>query len=483
MVIKLYTDGNPMKSLLKKILITTALCLMPLMAMAEFVFINDGSILKGSIVAEDAKTITLQTEDGKKQKISRDIIMRILYTKLNMGKIFVQKKNGKSFTAFMVDEDQDTYTFRNDLYKPEEFKVKREDVLFLAERTPSGLEGEAGTDSITLIWYPPYDKMEKYNIYVKMKPEEQYKLYDTTGTNSYTMENLPGNTRYFIRVTGIDARNEETPPGNELEITTLNSPPSEPESLVQEKQPDGSLNLKWNAATDRDGIIIKYVIFTMEDDKRKVLAETPETNYKLAAGASFKGLYILAVDNNGAESDDVRFPRMEKEFISLSFYPGMFMPLGHLGEMLGPAFGASLNLTYNGLMYNALEAGIETGCFYMLGKDSMDKANQESKMGLFAPLYIYAGWKFYLDDDMSLTPYITCGAAFLYMDYTSRDWYSYEVSSKTMQDYGPAANLGLAFTYRLSDANYATIRTSFGYMPMSGGGMLLSLDMGIMYRL
>jgi hypothetical protein len=90
----------------------------------------------------------------------------------------------------MVDEDRESYTFRNELYRNIEFKVPRLDVLFLAERNPSGLKGEAGTDRIRLSWYHPYDKMERYNIYAKRGKQDKYVLKETSRRNSYTLEDL-----------------------------------------------------------------------------------------------------------------------------------------------------------------------------------------------------------------------------------------------------------------------------------------------------
>ena len=126
------------------IFLTAAILCLPFSSLhAEYIFIKDGSIIKGNIISDNTGAILFKTTDGKKQSIKRGDIMRILYTELTMGKILVQKKNGDNLTAFMVDEDRETYTFRNDLYKPQEFKLNRNEVLFVAERAPSGMKGEA----------------------------------------------------------------------------------------------------------------------------------------------------------------------------------------------------------------------------------------------------------------------------------------------------------------------------------------------------
>lgn len=124
-------------------------------ANAEFIFLKDGNIIEGKIIADEADTITLKTKAGREQVIERNRIMRTLYTNLNMSKLYVQKRNGESFVAYLVDEDRDDYRFRNELYKPVEFKVSRKEILFMAEKNPSALKGEPSSDAVKLSWLPP----------------------------------------------------------------------------------------------------------------------------------------------------------------------------------------------------------------------------------------------------------------------------------------------------------------------------------------
>ncbi len=189
---------------------------------AEFIFLKDGSIIEGQIVTDAADYITLRDKDQKQQKIKRDSIMRILYTKLKMGKIYIQKRDGEGIVAYMVDEDQESYTFRKDLYKPEEFTLSRADVLFIAEKNPSGLkvDGVVWTDSVSLVWLPPYDEVKKYNVYIKKDKAEKYELAGTTKKKYIKLEDLTPRTTYYIIVTSVDLSDYESPPSNELVIKT-----------------------------------------------------------------------------------------------------------------------------------------------------------------------------------------------------------------------------------------------------------------------
>ena len=82
---------------------------------AEAVFLKDGSIVEGTIISDGAGSVTIRTEDRKTRQIQRASIMRILYTELKLGKIYVQKRDGKGIVAHLVDEDRESYTFRGSL--------------------------------------------------------------------------------------------------------------------------------------------------------------------------------------------------------------------------------------------------------------------------------------------------------------------------------------------------------------------------------
>ena len=109
---------------------------------AEYLFLTDGSIVEGRILSETRTVVTFRSaEDGTVTRYPRADVMRVLYTEINMGRVFVQMRTGEVHRVFMVDEDRTTYTFRHELYEPEEFTVNRADVLFMAERNPTALKG------------------------------------------------------------------------------------------------------------------------------------------------------------------------------------------------------------------------------------------------------------------------------------------------------------------------------------------------------
>jgi len=194
-------------------------------------FFKDGAIIQGQILSDTKSSITIHDNKKKVKTVPRSEIMRILYTQLYMGKVYVQKTDGKSVICYMVDEDQETYTFREDLYKPVEFKLRRDQVLFMARGNPSGLQGEPETDMIDLKWFPPYNPVKKYYLYLKSPADAKFVKIDESRGTSYTLKKLKCNTKYMAYVTAIDQAGDESLPSNEFTFNTLNIKPDRPLNL------------------------------------------------------------------------------------------------------------------------------------------------------------------------------------------------------------------------------------------------------------
>src|SRR4030042_898474 len=109
---------------------------------AEYIFLKNGCIVECKILDETPDVFTVRLKDGRKLVFLRNNIIRVLYTKFYMGKVYIYKMNGKVLEAYIVEEDQENYTVRTNISKPEEFTIKRIDVLFIARKKPAGLEGK-----------------------------------------------------------------------------------------------------------------------------------------------------------------------------------------------------------------------------------------------------------------------------------------------------------------------------------------------------
>jgi hypothetical protein len=451
---------------------------------AEFIFTKTGEIIEGTIVSDSANSVMLRTADKKQIKIMRDNIMRILYTKLKMGKVFIQKRDGKAIMAFIVDEDQESYTCRKELYSPEEFNLKRSEVLFMAEKNPSGLqpEGDIGTDRVSLTWLAPYGEVRKYNVYIKKGENSKYELADSSKSKSITIKKLESNTTYYLIVTGVDNEDYESSPSNELKITTKNIPPEIPLIISSVQDASGGKKFVWDPSNDHDGKVVKYRIYGNRNDKRELVAEVRSTEYFFKDPESYDYAELTAVDDRGDESEPESMPT-HIEYTGISFYPGIIYPMGKFGKVTGPGFGASVSYTLNNYFYNRLVAGIEAGFYSFAGKDALESEYKKTETVYMAPLFFTAGYSFIFKRYFSVMPYAGLGITYFYADYIKRDKITYNESSENISEIGPSACTGIAGSYSINKSLSAVLRVSMGYLVGSDSGFYAGCDIGCMYRI
>lgn len=423
---------------------------------AESIFLKDGSIVEGRIISDAASSVTIRMEDKKTRQIQRSDIMRILYTELKMGKIYIQKRDGKGIVAYMVDEDRESYTFRLELYNPGEFTLKRNDVLFMAEKNPSGLQvdGDVSTDRVTLTWLPPYDPVKKYNVYIKKNDRDKYELIESTGGKSITLKNLSSNTEYFLIVTSVDSTNYESSPSNELKIKTKNIPPSKPEGIVRHTEGD-KVSVRWNDAADPDGKVKGYNIYNRDEKEKKIIATVKTPEYRVPENISVYKLEISSVDDLDMESDKVRVLMPLQLVVSAA--PTAFKFTGDLGEMFDPGYGGTFSIGLRNYIYQNFEAGLNFSYITFTGKEekNTDTLNYMS-------MTAYAGYHLWLGEWFSVFPFAKIGGSYSKAEYTSVA----VKKEKTITD--PVAAAGIAL-YASSDRFTFSIGAGYGFLYESAG--------------
>jgi len=430
---------------------------------AEAIFLKDGSIIDGTIISDAANSVTVRLADKKTKQIPRSDIMRILYTELKMGKIYIQKRDGKGIVAYMVDEDRANYTFRMELYNPEEFTLKRSDVLFMAEKNPSGLQvdGVVGTDMVSLTWLPPYDAVKKYNVYIKKNEKDKYELIDSTGSKSITLKNLSSNTNYFLIVTSLDSDSYESNPSNELKIKTKNNPPSRPDGIVRDMK-GAKVSVKWSESNDPDGKVKGYNVYNRDEKEKKKIATVKTPEYTVPDNVSVYKLEISSFDDLDMESDRVRVLMPLQLVISAA--PTAFSLSGDLGGMFDPGYGGTVNIGLRNFMFQNFETGLSFSYITLPGKEEKNTDTLN-----YIPITVYAGYHFRVGDWFSLFPFAKLGESYSKVKYIS---YSVE-EEKTIIDPLAAAGLSLTassdnFTFSIG-GDYGIIYESAGVKPFYEG--------------
>lgn len=459
-----------------------AVLLFTLPLSAEYLFLTDGSIIKGSIVKDTAVALTFRSEKDKKAvDYPRAQIKRILYTELNMGRVFVQRRDGKVETAYMVDEDRTTYTFRKNLYKPVEFTMNRADVLFMAERNPTGLKGEPETDRVSLEWLPSFEKMKHYNIYYKKKGE-QFDSPVESGKTSYVLKNLTSNTEYTVKVTGFAGDGDETTSSNEYTFVTKNIPPDSPEGINVIISEKGEAKVTWKPAADVDGKVVKYLVLADKDNERELIGEIKDTAYTIKSPGGITRVYVVSVDERGAESDPAS-KRIVLIGITPVFTGGVIFPMGKFSDLLGMGYGGTLSLTKHNLFKTGFEAGISAGFYYMPGKDDIGSDIVETGNAFLAPLGLSIAYRFNFTENISAAPYITGGAAYMKMLYT--ELVNNIPEEKELSAFGPFAGAGLLFDYAATDRISFCLRAEYGFLISSSISdyPFMRIEIGAGYRM
>jgi hypothetical protein len=103
---------------------------------AESIFLKDGKIIEGAITKETDKATEIKTSDGQKLSIARKDILRTLVNTSYKTKMYIMKDDKSVIAVYIVDEDNESYTYRTELKDPNESKIKKDNVLFISKIPP-----------------------------------------------------------------------------------------------------------------------------------------------------------------------------------------------------------------------------------------------------------------------------------------------------------------------------------------------------------
>lgn len=432
---------------------------------AEYIFLRDGNIIQGTIITDEEDYIIARIGNETKN-LPRTTVMRILYTGLTMTKLFIQKRNGESFVAYLVDEDRDSYRFRRELYKPEEFSVPRKDILFISEKNPSALKGEPSTNKIKLTWLPPYGQVKFYNVYIKNKKEDKYKIAGTSRKTSLTISGLKSQTPYYFIVRAVDDANYETNPSNEIKAVTKSTLPERPD-VKYKKDKNGNWLVSWKETKDKDGKVQGYCVYTEKDGKYSLFKETKKKSVTVPADTDFDSLHVRSVDNNGDESKPVDY-RNDWRFM---LTPLCSIPIDEMTVFAGNAYGIQLDISRRGVFRQDIELGITGGFLSVEGKKKIGEGRSNVTTLRMYPLALFFAYripalfnKFKHYDIVSFFPKISVGLMPMEFTYDLLDSSGVVEQRKSETVIEPFIKAGFFLEIGASRNFFFTFGSEFVYM-------------------
>jgi hypothetical protein len=370
-------------------IITTILVLViTIPAGAEYIFLKDGSIIKGRVIKETLDDVIFTDEQKKESRYPRKDVIRIFYGTLKTGKLYIQRVEGDPIEAYLVDEETDSYTFRIELNHPEEFTLKKEEIYFMTQKNPSGLKisDYVGATSVSISWLPPYTPIKKYNIYIRESKSEKFELLESTDRRSVILGNLRPETTYYLYITCVDGNNYESLPGNEIKITTLAEADARPEDkkYVMSSVKNKIGVIYWEVPS---GLRIAYTLGTP-------LCSKFSDNYDLFNGVDLSYLYFF--NNNISMASGLNYLYGEKAEEGAAMHQSSFS----LGMNFGiPVIGfiyPYAGLSLKGLWFHE-EGRLQTADFGGMGVDGNAgiSISYFEKLGFF--MEYNCGWAMVFD--------------------------------------------------------------------------------------
>jgi len=146
---------SPRASFAAILLVLTVITLQTLQstALAESIFLKDGSILEGKLQGENESAYTVALPNGIKAEIPRSSVLRVVRGEEYKRQVYIYKKDGTELRAHIVFEDNDAYTVRKQIHNADEILVRKSDVREISAQRMSRY---SSTDAAKRI-YPERD--------------------------------------------------------------------------------------------------------------------------------------------------------------------------------------------------------------------------------------------------------------------------------------------------------------------------------------
>lgn len=394
---------------------------------AEYVFLKSGKVVEGKIVEDKARTVVVLKADGSREEVARDDILRINYTKMYTGKLSIMKSNEEVFDAYIVEEDQNTVTFRTEWESPREFTMNRDDILFMTRKNPTALRVKNDGENVDLRWTPPFMDVDRYNIYIK-EGDGVFRNAGDTSSKKFTVDAVKKDTLYTVRITAKDDSGYESLPSKESVF--YGTPLDLTYEIIDDPSGDTySVIIRWKPLAYKGKDIKQYGIFRFEKDVILEAGKTDGLEFTLKGlrNDEFNLIEIrpLTPDGYSIEGNVVEIPGFYyREQSVLSLHGAYFLPFSDFRDVTDPGFGVYADFMFCNYFMKHFSFGIETGFFFFPGREG--EASVREAINSFIMVPLLARIQFGISPLQSLSFYVSAGAGYSWnsINYDSQVWES-----------------------------------------------------------
>ena len=118
------------------ILLILTVFILPASLYSESIFMNDGTIIEGTINKGDDEKIQVANITGETRELQRKEIIRIIFHNRYKNKKYLTKTDGTNIEGYIVHEDNDNIIIRNVLNSSSEITISRNDIGTISDNKP-----------------------------------------------------------------------------------------------------------------------------------------------------------------------------------------------------------------------------------------------------------------------------------------------------------------------------------------------------------
>lgn len=283
------------------LIILATLLLMPFSVRAEYIFLKDGSVIKGTILKDTDKKILIKADRGYRVTVKRSEVLRVSYKKADLAKQKIEFVSGKTIFVYIVGEDQTAYIVRAKINSLDEITVNKKDILKIIQNRPSKLVAEVSWPEVELQWKKPFSKSLKYYLYLARKKDKfPVKPYRVIENSNCKLKGLKKGLVYKAQVTSISPDNKESVPSNVCIINYNSAPVKKLKSKLIDRKKH-IVRLYWDAPMKN---VPLYRVYKKKGKDQNLHGETKNTEYITKRKNSLDVEYyvVTTVNDQGKQS-------------------------------------------------------------------------------------------------------------------------------------------------------------------------------------